>query len=282
MPRSDFLFLRPLVAVCSLLGAWSATTLQAKKPEADRPPELISTDRGPKWKNLADLKRLAGLGDAEAQYELGNRMLTGDGVPRDPSGAVRLLEQAAEQGVADAWFRLGKVYHDGEAMPRNYVRSFECYTEAARRGLPEAQHNLGAMLVSARGVKRDYTEGLAWFIVAAKFGAVSSAEQQTRQRLAKRADLIVQAEERAQELLAQLKDSPATVQPRVTFPGLRTAPPPVARPSVPTAPVTPNKVEIAPPPGLEAPKPQLSPTLSLPPITLPPAQPPAASPDKKS
>lgn len=282
MLRFDFLFLRPFVAVGLWIGAFLAPALGAKKSEADRPPELISTDGSPKWKNLADLKRLAGLGEPEAQYELGNRMLTGDGVPRDPSGAVRLLEKAAEQGVADAWFRLGKVYHDGADMPRNYVRSFECYTEAARRGLPEAQHNLGAMLVSARGVKRDYVEGLAWFIVSAKFGAVSSAEQQTRERLAKRADLIAQAEERAKELLAQLKDGPAAVQPRVTFPGLRTAPPPVARPSVPTAPVTPNKVEIAPPPALEAPKPQLPPTLSLPPITLPPAAPPVPGPDKKS
>lgn len=282
MLRFDFLFLRPFVAVGLWIGAFLAPALGAKKSEADRPPELISTDGSPKWKNLADLKRLAGLGEPEAQYELGNRMLTGDGVPRDPSGAVRLLEKAAEQGVADAWFRLGKVYHDGADMPRNYVRSFECYTEAARRGLPEAQHNLGAMLVSARGVRRDYVEGLAWFIVSARFGAVSSAEQQTRERLAKRADLIAQAEERAKELLAQLKDAPDAVQPRVTFPGLRTAPPPVARPAVPTAPVTPNKIEIAPPPALEAPKPQLPPTLSLPPIALPPAAPPVPGPDKKS
>ena len=228
----------------------------------------------PKWKNDKELRRYAELGDPDAQFTLGERLLNGEGMAREPVDAVRWLEKAAEKGHADAHFRLGKLYHDGEVMPRDYARSFRHYTEAARRGIPEAQHNLGAMLVSARGVKRDFVEGLAWFIVATKSGAVSSAEQQTRDRLAKRPDMIAQAEERAKALWEQLARAPDDVTPKVTFPGEVSRPeaPGVVKPAVEQ---TPKKVPLSPAPKLEAPKPQLSPMdLPTPPLpTKPEAEP---------
>src|SRR6185369_13200425 len=112
--------------------------------------------------------------------------------------------QAGRGGINNAWFRLGKIYSDGLLGAPDYERTLDYYTRAARAGVPEAQHNLGAMLVSARGVKRDLVEGLAWLIVATKSGAVSEAEIQVRDRLAKRPADIKAAEARAQELLGNL------------------------------------------------------------------------------
>jgi uncharacterized protein len=259
--------------LASLVVFAAAHPLVAQKVEdPDAPPELISMEgNAPKWKNLAELRRYAELGDPQAQFELGERLLNGDEVARDPAAALPLLEKAARNGIADAWFRLGKMYHDGIGVSRDYGRSLELYTEAARRGVPEAMHNVGAMLVSARGVKRDYVEGLAWLIVATKSGAVSMAEARTRERLATRPKQIEQAETRAQEIWNQLKHSPAEVRPNVSVAGTNSASSPRLEP--PKTAEAPKKVEITPPPKLEAPKPQVSPSVSLPAPKIEPPKP---------
>lgn len=214
----------------------------------DEGPKLISRDGGgPKWKNIEGLKEYAAKGDPAACFELGDRMLIGDGVPRDLQAGRAMMEKAAKGGVADAWFRLGKIHHDAVGVPKDYAKAFEYYTEAAKRGVPEAQHNIGAMLVSARGVKRDYVEGLAWLIVAGKNGAMSTAEQQVRKRLERRPKDIEAAERRAKQLLENPREaSPdavvkgqAPVQPR---PEIR--PPTIEKP---------KKIEIAPPPKVSIP-----------------------------
>lgn len=246
----------PLRLLISLLVLTSAVSAVAQKGEpADAPPALISMDgNAPKWKTVEELRRYAELGDPQAQFEYGERLLNGDEVPRDPVAAVPFLEKAARNGVADAWFRLGKMHHDGVGVTRDFGRSLEYYTEAARRGVPEAQHNVGAMLVSARGVKRDYVEGLAWLIVATKSGAVSMAEAQTRERLAKRPKDVELAEARAKEILRLLKEAPGELRPKASVSASGASAPRLEPPKTTQAP---KKVEIVPPPKLEAPKPQL-------------------------
>lgn len=182
-----------------------------KVPWIDTPPVMVSRDGAkPKWSNEEQLKRYAAKGDPQACFELAELILYGDESKRDLKQVVRLLEQAGSGGSSNAWFRLGKIYHDGLTGAPDYGRALDCYTRAARAGVAEAQHNIGAMLVSGRGVKRDYVEGLAWLIVATKAGAVSEAEIQVRDRLAKRPAEIKAAETRARELIEKL--STATVQ----------------------------------------------------------------------
>lgn len=236
--------------------------LAAKKSQAanDTLPQLVST--GPKWKNVTELRHWAEQGDAQACFELGDRLLNGDGVAANEAEARRWLERAAQGGVADAMFRLGKMHHDGIGGPRDFVRALDFYGQAARAGVPEAQHNIGAMLVSGRGVKRDYVEGLAWLIVALKSGAVSEAEQKTRAHLAKRPGDIAAAEKRAAELIAALQDPATAAQatPRFTA-GSATAtadsgprrPSNVPRPKV----EPPKKVNVEVAPKLAPPKPEI-------------------------
>lgn len=183
---------------------------KSKTTPGDRAPVLVATDGGgPKWKNMAELRAHAEQGDARACFELGERLLFGNGVPADPPAARGWLERAARQGVADAWFRLGKMHTDGQGVPEDARRGYECYLEAAKLGLPEAMHNVGAALVSGRGMKRDYVEGLAWLMVATKSGAPPDSELRTREHLAKRPSTIAAAEKRAGQILEELK-SPAT------------------------------------------------------------------------
>ena len=236
----------------SLLCLTSATTFAAKKgaEPADAPPQLISTKgNAPKWNNVEQLKQFAAKNDPQACFELADRSVEGDGVPRDIKQVAALFEKAAKGGVANGWFRLGKIHHDGlEGVP-DYAKALEYFTTAARAGVVEAQHNIGAMLVSARGVKRDYIEGLAWLIVAKNSGAPSNAETQVRQRIAKRPPDIAAAETRAAEIVADLRNATvrtglAAAAPTKTSPATSASPgkPPLAAPQ--PNPVTPAKVDL--------------------------------------
>lgn len=220
-----------LLVLGLLLVPGFAAEKKSKPAETlDAPPQLISTKGGgPKWKNVAELQQFAAKGDPQACFELGDRTLEGDGVPKEAAKAIPLFERAAQGGEANAWFKLGKIYHDGLTGTPDYGRALDYFTKAARLGVTEAQHNLGAMLVSARGVKRDYVEGLAWFIIANKSGAGSDAEAQVRTRLAKRPADITAAENRAKDISADL----AHAEVRAVRPGA--PPPPVSAPKV-TAP----------------------------------------------
>lgn len=210
---------------CLCLASATAFAAKKKTEPADAPPQLISTKGGgPKWTTVEQLKQFAAKGDPAACFELADRSLEGDGVPRDVPAAAALFEQAAKGGIANGWFRLGKIYHDALDGAPDYNRALDCFTIAAKAGVVEAQHNIGAMLVSARGVKRDYIEGLAWLIVAKKSGAASDAETQVRGRIAKRPAAISAAEARAAEIAKDLPNS--TV--RATRVGVATAGKPAA------------------------------------------------------
>jgi hypothetical protein len=235
-----------LVLFASVVSGADKTKKKPKPTNDDSGPVLVSTGSGgPKWKNIAELEEFAAKGDPAACFELGDRMMTGDGVPANVERARPLFQKAADGGVADAWFRLGKIYHDGLGVPQDFSKAFGFYVEAAKRGVPEAQHNVGAMLVSARGVKRDYVEGLAWLIVATKSGAVSTAEAQTRERLAMRPADIAAAEKRAGELLQAIKDH-ASLDPKAEV-KTKFAAPTVEKPSSfqPDLPAPP-KMQVAP------------------------------------
>lgn len=267
--------MRPASPACCLIfllgllppGGFSA---EPSKAPGDGPPVLITRDGAkPKWTNVEQLKRFAAQGDPQACFELAERALSGDEVPQDIKQAVRLLEQAAQGGVNNAWFRLGKIYHDGLTGVPDYGRALDYYTRAARAGVSEAQHNIGAMLVSGRGVKRDLVEGLAWLIVATKSGAVSGAEIQVRDRLAKRPAEIQKAETRAGELIGNLSAATVHAVPKVAAPPLATG----ESRKVPPAPIITNQIDK---PVITAPPidPLVPAEISLPPISPPSQLPP--------
>lgn len=248
-----------LVLALGLAAVGAAPAADRSKPlPSDGGPQLIS--KGPRWKNVTELRRFAAEGDTLACLELGERLLAGNGVAADPVAARGFFARAASAGSGDAAFRLGKLYHDAIGGERDYGRAIELYAQAAHAGIPEAQHNIGAMLVSARGVKRDYVEGLAWLIVAMKNGAVSDAEQRTRERLKSRPASIAEAEERAKELWKALADpkSGDEALPRYALAGAVAPPVSKAAPKIaPPKPQAPDKVKVDLAPPLTAPKPQL-------------------------
>ncbi len=231
----------PLLRCCTFgfaffVGALLASPLVGAEKIAA--PVWIGTAKGPAWKNVEELRGYADRGDTDACFELGDRLINGDGVAANVKEARNYFERAASAGHPDALFRLGKIYHDGLGVERNRARGFDFYTQAAQRGVPEAMHNVGAMLVSGRGVKRDYVEGLAWLIVATKHGAVSMAEQQVRERLKRRPDDLTRAEARAKVLQGEMKNPSAIPVPAAETMAERMVPPraPTLTPAPSTAP----------------------------------------------
>ncbi len=75
-------------------------------------------------KSLADLRRLAERGDAEAQWQMGVRYYDGDGVPHDDAQAMKWFELAAEQGHVNAQSRLGAYYWAGRGVPVDLFKSY--------------------------------------------------------------------------------------------------------------------------------------------------------------
>ena len=64
----------------------------------------------------ARLRKVAELGDAEAQWSLGNLYLDGQGVPQDYTQAAFWWSKAAEQGHAQAQYNLGLSYGFGRGV----------------------------------------------------------------------------------------------------------------------------------------------------------------------
>jgi len=236
IPRHFIPLISLPVATRILLGLISAG-LAAAAPSAaggagDSRPQLVSTTGGGSGeRTLAELEALAAKGEPAACFELGERLLEGDGVARNFVRARDLLQQAAEGGLANAWFRLGKMHYHGLGVKTDYPKAFEYYLQAAHRGVPEGAYNVGAMLASGRGVRRNFVEGLAWLILATKAGAEGDGEARLRERLNRRPGDIAAAEHRALELAATLAKGRAdAVSSSDAKPPVKKIPAPIPRP----------------------------------------------------
>lgn len=210
-------FLNPLRATGLLVVAFLAGVVPpagllsaADARSADSAPKLLSTV-GPKsetWSDVRELEAAAAKGNPRAEAALGELLLRGDGLPRDDSRALALLEKSARAGHGPAAFRLGFLLSRGEnGAARDPARAIAYFRAAAAAGEPEAFFNLGAAHANGRGVKRDYAEALAWLTVAKRRGADNGTEASLRQQLGKQTSLLARAERRVGEIEAELKDS---------------------------------------------------------------------------
>jgi len=79
-------------------------------------------------------RRLAEMGDAQAQYNVGLFYFKGLGVGLDKAEGFKWYKLAAEQGHADAQFNLGCAYVDGEGVSVNKVETVKWHRLAAAQG----------------------------------------------------------------------------------------------------------------------------------------------------
>jgi prolyl 4-hydroxylase len=80
--------------------------------------------------DVAQLRERAAHGDADAQCELGRRLLAGRGVPLNPKAGVKWIEQAAERGSAAALLFIAMLKVRGVDRPRDIAGALSLLAQA--------------------------------------------------------------------------------------------------------------------------------------------------------
>jgi cell division septation protein DedD len=191
---------------------------------------------------------LAGAGDADAQFNLGQAYRLGRGVPLDLAAAKLWFERAARSGHLDAQTTLGLlVFQNGDR-----VQGLKWLKQAADQGEPRALLVVGTALYNGDGVPQDRVLGYAYVSRAAAQGL-----EPARDTLAQLDQLMSVADRQKGAALARSIPSgspvpkttkpvrmaratpnipkPATAKPPATKPApaaaAKPAPPAVAKPS---------------------------------------------------
>lgn len=109
-----------------------------------------------------ELQKLATTGNANAQFELGVRLLGGEGLPKDEKKAAEWLQKAAAQQHLGAMNAIGTLCEEGVGMPKDEAKAFEWYEKSAKYGFPLAQLNLSECYENGRGVAKDEKKAMEW------------------------------------------------------------------------------------------------------------------------
>ena len=150
--------------------------------------------------DLAEIKKSAESGNADAQFFLGGAYEFGKGVKEDQTEAMKWYRKAAEQGNANAQFSLGTAYCNGKGLQEDDKEAVKWFRkaadqghkpaqkflelltvpwteifktserDAAEKGDPEAQFNLGRKYAEGKGVTQNYAESVKWYRKAADQG----------------------------------------------------------------------------------------------------------------
>jgi TPR repeat protein len=96
--------------------------------------------------NFDSVRQLADTGNAEAQYDYGRRLLSGEGISIDMRSAAYYLKLAADQGDAQARYNCGNYLQNGEGVSISMRSAAYYFKLAADQGYAEAQSNYGNCL----------------------------------------------------------------------------------------------------------------------------------------
>jgi TPR repeat protein len=157
-----WLLLLPLVHVAS---GW-APTEDTTPAEAARH-AFLAGDYG---RALADYRKLATGGSAEAAYWLAHMQELGLGGEPNPAEAVGWYRKAADGGMVAAERRLGEIYRDGVMTSQDAVSARDFLKRAAMAGDAVAEREFGLLWRSGIGGKQDPIEAYVWLALAARHG----------------------------------------------------------------------------------------------------------------
>ena len=112
----------------------------------------------------------ARLGDAEAQYALGQAYTDGVGVPVMEAEAAFWIGRAAANQHVDAMIRMGELRLDGEGVERDPTEALRLFSAAAQLGDARGQFSRGICCLYGYGVMKDPEMAIRYFEAAAKAG----------------------------------------------------------------------------------------------------------------
>ncbi len=153
--RNRLLLLAP-IALLLLMGTAFLAVRGRMNPSRSQPaaPVVTATPQRPVTAsrpttgfNLADLRSGAERGDANAQFELGAKYASGDGVVQNYNEAVKWFNKAAESGHVLSAATLGAFYWAGRGVRQDYVSAY-MWSEVAKQAGDEASKYRVAILGS--------------------------------------------------------------------------------------------------------------------------------------
>lgn len=157
-----------LIALFLLMGSPAPVQAQYFEPSLDE--GLAAFNYGDNDLAARHFWRLAGAGNAKAQYYLAYMLDTGLGMAKDVVGAARWYKKSADQGHLPAVVYMGYMYSTGHGVTRDDKEAFKWYAKAANMGDPIAQNNLATMLRAGQPYRQDLQTASQWFMAAAQQG----------------------------------------------------------------------------------------------------------------
>jgi TPR repeat protein len=109
------------------------------------------------------LGRASQNGDPRAQHDLALLFQQGAGVPKDPVKAAYWYQKASNQGLIESTTNLATLYLNGEGVPRDKARAIELFQEAANRGATPAIRWLGESCWYGDYLPLDEGKAIHWF-----------------------------------------------------------------------------------------------------------------------
>ena len=125
-------------------------------------------------KNYVDARyyyqQAAELGNALAQFQLGQIYAQGQGTTKNERLAHQWYQQAAQQGHAQAQFKLAYGYSKGLGVSQDHQQAIYWYEQAAQQGVLVAQYNLAYSYAQGQITARDFVKAAYWYQQAAAQG----------------------------------------------------------------------------------------------------------------
>lgn len=109
-------------------------------------------------------------GNVTARTNLGVRLQYGLGVPRDLAEAEYWLRAASGMGNPEAQFQLGVLYLQPEMVAEHGQDALRWFTRAASSGLWTAEYNIGLMYLRGLGTTMNLAEAERWLRKADRHG----------------------------------------------------------------------------------------------------------------
>lgn len=146
-------------------------------------------------------------GNGFAQYNLGYRYATGEGVQKDDKKAAEWFAKAAEQGVADAQIEMAEISASGTGVAQSHQQAIYWYTRAAEQGHSGAQFRLGQIYEKGEGVAADAKIAHAWYAIAASKSNAQAAANLGKLAATMKAEDVKLAERIADDIKAKIGKS---------------------------------------------------------------------------
>src|SRR5450432_1307663 len=165
MPRNRFLR-RSIEAVAAVVVIGAVTWLivsQTKTLASLRQPSVVAATQ-----IHADVPHLDPSPAATVQAPIRSAEARTDATKLDDSSAESLeeLKSAAQAGEPSAQYAMGARYATGEGVSQDYVTAARWFSLAAKQGYAPAQGMLGAYYWSGRGLRKDLKQAYFWSVLA--------------------------------------------------------------------------------------------------------------------